>query len=77
MFGGPCPPDGRAGRGGGGNDYRIIRTMKRIDVFLKVVVDLDEGESAEKVSREMVRTLQKMYGVRRAEVQNIQTHGEE
>lgn len=51
--------------------------MKRIDVFLKVEVDLDDGESAERLSREMVRTLQKIYGVRRAEVQNIQTHGEE
>lgn len=51
--------------------------MKRINVYLKVEVDLDEGESAERLSREMVRMIQKMYGVRKAEVQNIQTHGEE
>jgi hypothetical protein len=64
-------------RGGRGKHYRIIRTMKSIDVYVKVEIDLEEGESAEKLSREMVRMIQKMYGVRRAEVQNIQTHGEE
>jgi hypothetical protein len=48
--------------------------MKSIDVYLKVEVDLDEGESAERLSREMVRMIQKMYGVRKAEVQNIQAH---
>ena len=51
--------------------------MKSIDVYLKVEIDLEEGESPERLSRERVRMIQKMYGVRRAEVQNIQTHGEE
>ncbi|HNY41769.1 MAG TPA: hypothetical protein PKJ41_15320 [Bryobacteraceae bacterium] len=51
--------------------------MKRINVYLKVEVDLDEGESAERLSREMVRMIQKMYGVRKAEVQNMIAHGEE
>jgi hypothetical protein len=56
--------------------YRIIREMKSIDVYLKVEVDLDEGESAERVMKELVRVLEKQYGVRRAEVTNVITHGE-
>jgi len=51
--------------------------MKRIDVYVKIEVDLQEGESAEKLSREMVRMIQKFYGVRKAEVQNMIAHGEE
>jgi hypothetical protein len=57
--------------------YRIIRTMKSIDVYLKVEVDLAEGETEERVTQEIVRTLEKMYGVRRAEVTNVITQGEE
>lgn len=50
--------------------------MKSLDVYLKVEVDLDEGESAERVMKELVRVLEKQYGVRRAEVTNVITHGE-
>ncbi|HRJ20499.1 MAG: hypothetical protein M9913_17975 [Bryobacteraceae bacterium] len=51
--------------------------MKSIDVYLKVEVDLADGETEERVTKEMVRTLEKMYGVRRAEVTNVVTQGEE
>lgn len=49
--------------------------MKSIDVYLKVEVDLAEGETEERVTQEIVRTLEKMYGVRRAEVTNVITQG--
>lgn len=51
--------------------------MKSIDVYLKVELDLVEGEREERVQQELVRTLEKMYGVRRAEVTNVIRHGEE
>jgi hypothetical protein len=51
--------------------------MKSIDVYLKVEVDLADGETEERVTNEMVRTLEKMYGVRRAEVTNVVAQGEE
>lgn len=62
---------------GGSKGYRIIRVMKSIDVYLKVELDLVEGEREERVQQELVRTLEKMYGVRRAEVTNVIRHGEE
>jgi hypothetical protein len=62
---------------GGRKGYRIIREMKSIDVYLKVEVDLADGETEERVTKEMVRTLEKMYGVRRAEVTNVVAQGEE
>lgn len=51
--------------------------MTSIDVYLKVEVDLEDTESAEKVQQELVRTLEKHYGVRRAEVTNVITHSQE
>ena len=51
--------------------------MQNIDIYLKIEVDLDEGEEAERYARELVRTIQKIYSVRRAEVQNMLKHGEE
>jgi hypothetical protein len=62
---------------GGRKGYRIIRGMKSIDVYLKVEVDLADGETEERVMKEMVRTLERMYGVRRAEVTNVVAQGEE
>jgi hypothetical protein len=51
--------------------------MQNIDIYLKVEVDLDEGESPERFSQELARMIEKMYSVRRAEVQNMLKHGEE
>lgn len=51
--------------------------MTSIDVYLKVEVDLGEGETTERVTQEMVRMLERLYGVRRAEVTNVITHGEQ
>jgi molybdopterin-binding protein len=50
--------------------------MTSIDVYLKVEVDLGEGETTERVTQEIVRTLERLYGVRRAEVTSVITHAE-
>ena len=44
--------------------------MKRVDLYLKVTVDLDENEEPEKVAREICRQLEKMHVVRSAELSN-------
>lgn len=44
--------------------------MKRVDLYLKVTVDVDENEKPEKVAREICRQLEKMYVVRSAELSN-------
>jgi hypothetical protein len=45
--------------------------MPRTDVYLKVELDLDEQENAERVAREIVRMIKKVYSVRNAEVSSI------
>lgn len=45
--------------------------MKRMDVHLKVEVDVDDREKPEKLAQEICRMIQKVYGVRRAEVSSI------
>lgn len=52
-------------------DYRIIREMKAIDVYLKVEVDLEESEDPKRFAEELCRVLRKVYGVRRAEVSTL------
>jgi len=44
--------------------------MKRVDLYIKVEVEVDEGETPEKVAAEICRQLQKMYIVRSAELSN-------
>jgi hypothetical protein len=45
--------------------------MRRIDVHLKVELDLDENESPERRGAEIVRVIRKIYGVRQADVSSI------
>lgn len=45
--------------------------MPRSDVYLKVEVELDEQESAERLAAEICRHIRKIYGVRLAEVSSI------
>jgi hypothetical protein len=45
--------------------------MPRADVYIKVELDLDEGESAERVATEICRVIRKGYSVRAAEVSSI------
>jgi hypothetical protein len=50
--------------------HRIIDTMARIDMHLKVVVELDEEERPERLAAEICRSIRKIYGVRSAELTN-------
>ncbi|HWF46399.1 MAG TPA: hypothetical protein VG168_05295 [Bryobacteraceae bacterium] len=47
--------------------------MKRVDVFIKVELELDEEEKPEKVAGEICRQIQKIYVVRRTEISNVVT----
>ena len=42
--------------------------MQRVDLYIKVEVELDEEESADRVAREICRQIEKMYVVRAAEL---------
>jgi hypothetical protein len=44
--------------------------MKRLDLYIKVELELDEEEKPERVAAEICRQLEKLYVVRRAEVSN-------
>lgn len=44
--------------------------MKRVDLYIKVELEIEEDEKTEKVAGEIVRQLEKLYAVRRAEVSN-------
>lgn len=45
--------------------------MARIDLYLKVELDLPETERPDKLAAEICRQVKKIYGVRAAEVQNM------
>jgi hypothetical protein len=42
--------------------------MKRVDLYIKVEVELDESEAPERVAREICRQVEKIYVVRKAEL---------
>jgi hypothetical protein len=42
--------------------------MKRVDLYIKVEVELDEDETPERVAREICRQVEKIYVVRKAEL---------
>lgn len=42
--------------------------MKRVDLYIKVQVELDDDEKAERVAREICRQIEKIYVVRSAEL---------
>jgi hypothetical protein len=47
--------------------------MRRVDLYIKVEVELDENEEPERVAREICRQLEKNYVVRSAELSNAVT----
>ncbi len=49
----------------------MIENMVRIDLYLKVELNLDEKETPERLASEICRLVGKVYGVRRAEVSNM------
>ncbi len=57
--------------------YRTIRSVKSIDVYIKVEVDLNETEHPKQFAEELCRILKKVYGVRKAEINNIQDVNEQ
>jgi hypothetical protein len=48
--------------------------MPRSDLFLKVEIEHSASESPEALAAELCRKLQKLYGVRSAELSNFVTH---
>lgn len=47
--------------------------MLRSDIFLKVVVQHGDSEPPERLAEELCRRLERLYGVRQAEVSNVVT----
>jgi hypothetical protein len=45
--------------------------MRRVDLYIKVTVDLDEDEKPERVAGEICRQVEKIYVVRSAELSSI------
>jgi hypothetical protein len=45
--------------------------MNAVDIYLKVEADLDESENARRFAAELCRILERVYGVRRAEVMSF------
>jgi hypothetical protein len=45
--------------------------MARIDFYFKVEVDLDEHEKPQRLAAEICRQIEKIYGVRNAEMTNF------
>ncbi len=45
--------------------------MQRVDLYLKLELELEDKDNANKLASEICRQLLKAYGVRRAEVQNL------
>ena len=54
-------------------EYYRINGMKRVDLYIKVEVELDEEETPERVAREICRQVEKIYVVRRAELSSAVT----
>lgn len=57
--------------------YRIIAVMPRMDFYIKVEVDLTEGEKPDRLGSEICRVVQKLYSVRYAELTHFVARGEE
>jgi hypothetical protein len=45
--------------------------MKRVDLYIKVTVEVEEEEKPERIAAEVCRQMEKLYGVRSAELSNI------
>ena len=45
--------------------------MQRVDLFIKVEVELDEDEKPERVASEICRQVEKIYVVRSAELSSV------
>jgi len=52
-------------------DMWRMKVMQRLDLYIKVEVELDEDEKPDKVADEICRVIQKIYVVRSAELSNL------
>ena len=50
--------------------------MPRTDLFLKVQIEHDPQESPERLAAEICRAIQRVYGVRSAELSSLVSHAE-
>lgn len=48
----------------------------RTNLYIKVEIDLDEEEQPERLAAEICRQIQKIYGVRKAELSSVSQLGE-
>jgi hypothetical protein len=46
------------------------RDMARLDLYLKVELDLEDKERPDRIAQEICRAIRRVYGVRHAEVSN-------
>ncbi|HEX4769682.1 MAG TPA: hypothetical protein VH351_02555 [Bryobacteraceae bacterium] len=53
--------------------YTFPKSMKRVDLYIKVEVALEEDEKIERVAAEICRQIEKIYIVRKAELSNAVT----
>jgi hypothetical protein len=51
--------------------------MPRSDLYIKVVIDHDAEDNPQKLAAEVCRQVEKVYGVRSAELTNYVTRGAE
>jgi hypothetical protein len=51
--------------------------MPRSDLFIKIEIEHDESDPPERLGNEICRAVQKMYGVRSAELSSFVTHAED
>jgi hypothetical protein len=54
-----------------------IADMPRTDIYLKIVADHDEHDTPEKLAGEICRQIEKMHGVRSAELSSFVTRQRE
>ena len=50
-----------------------MKEMPRTDIYVKVVIDHEPEEKPDKLGLEICRQIEKVYGVRSAEVSNFVT----
>lgn len=48
--------------------------MARTDIFLKIVVEHEDDERPDRLAEEICRRIERLYGVREAEVSSLVTH---
>jgi hypothetical protein len=59
------------------NSYRIIGSMRRTALYLKVEIDHDTHQSPQQLAGEVCRRLMKMHGVRAAELSSFVSQPQE